>query len=1058
MIKALFTFLLSIYSLSAVCQSVLSSGNWHRLATDRYGIYRLSYQKIKQLGINPENARIFHQQKECPVLHRDGYIYFYGVSAHQIHYSPDLGICQITQNVYTGRACFLITDYNTGAANGIITRSAPPAQESVSEGLFTYHHELMTNNLLLSGSRWFGEHFLMSGSQKIRFSCNAKPSGKILVNACVASRSDKEESFVFVSADSEKTVKIPRTYDKGPYAQVSSEVFQLMAQNSENQDITVTFQKNSPSAAGYLDYITIQTTEPLIYRKKQLLFESSASSSGTAHIMVENISDSHIIWDVTEDLPFQLMAKENGFDAETSGRRKFCISSPADALEPEILEKIPNQNIQGLSNVEYLIVTPQIFEKYAVEIARLHPDLNTAVATDQQIYNEFSSGMRDPYAIRNCARHLYNKYGRLKYLLLFGDGSVDNFHDISSNPNLLPTYQSANSLNENGAASFVSDDFYGLLDSGDGEYTGTLDIGIGRLPVKNEDEARSAIAKLQKYLTSAEKNPWRQNILLLADDENYNLHAQHSENIAGIAESARPDLNIRKIYMDAYRQETTSAGDTYPEAKEDLLEALNSGVLIFNYIGHGGMRFFADERILCNDDIDSMKNIDRLPIVVTASCNIGRFDHYDPMTERSDDSPAEHFINNPNGGAIALFTTTREVLASQNHTLNRNLMEELLKPGARLGDVIRISKNKISGDINKLNFILLGDPAIPVALAEPNIRVESVNGIAIEDFHDTLRAMQTCRIGCEISPKDNFGNGTAFITVRDKLRSVSTLNNDGEGVFEYQDFGNVIYKGECTVADGKFSFCLPIPKDISYNPGNLRITMYATSGENISAGYCNSLTMSGSATNATADKNGPQIALSLSAGGQSMQNSLLRIALSDPSGINITGTPGHKITLTVDGESVTDITALYNPAPDSCTHGEILYQLKKLPAGVHSITVKAWDNMNNPSERTITLAVTPDRDLRIYNLCNYPNPFDGETTIKFAHNAPGNVDYTLAVFDTGGRKVWEQKGRLEHGDCAIPLSGRNITAGNGGLYIYVLEITDQEGRTAKDSKKLLFLR
>ncbi len=1057
MIKALFTLLISIYSLSAVCQPVLSSGNWHRLATDRCGIYRLSYQKIRQLGINPANARIYHQQKECPVLHREGYIYFYGVSAHQIQYSPDLGICQITQNVYTDRAGYLITDYSSSAANTVVTRGAASAQLSVSEGLFTYHHELMTSNLQLSGSRWFGETFYMSGSQKIRISCNASPIDKMLVNACVASRSDQVESFVFISADSEKTVKIPRTYDKGPYAQVSSETFQLMAQNSENQDITVKFQKNSPSAVGYLDYITIQTIEPLIYKKKQLLFETPASSSGTSHFVVENISESHIIWDVTEDFPFQLMANKNGFDAETSGRRKFCISSPADAYEPEILEKIANQNIQGLSNVEYLIVTPQIFEKYAVEIALLHPDLNTEVATDQQIYNEFSSGMRDPYAIRNCARHLYNKYGKLKYLLLFGDGSVDNLHDISSNPNLLPTYQSENSLNENGITSFVTDDFYGLLDSGDGEYTGSLDIGIGRLPVKNEDEAKTAVRKLQKYTTLAEKNPWRQNILLVADDENNNLHAQHSEAIASIAESARPDLNIKKIYLDAYKQESTAAGDTYPGAKRDLIENLHSGTLIFNYIGHGGMRFFADERILCNEDIDNMKNIDRLPIVVTASCNIGRFDHYDPATEKSEDSPAEHLINNPDGGAIALFTTTREVLASQNHALNRNLMEELMKPGARLGDVIRNSKNKIPNDINKLNFILLGDPALAVNLPEPNIRVESVNGTAIDDFADTLHAMQICKLKCKIDPKDNFGAGTAFITVRDKRRSISTLNNDGEGIFEYQDFGNIIYKGECTIDDGQFIFEFQIPKDISYNPGNLRITMYGQNGENVSAGYCNSLIMSGTATNAEDDKIGPQIALSLLTDGNGLQNSLLKISLSDQSGINITGTPGHKITMTY-GDSETDITALYNPAPNSRTHGEILYQLQNLPAGVHTITVKAWDNMNNPAERTITIAVTPDKDLRIYNLGNFPNPFGEETTIHFAHNAPGGVEYILRVFDAGGRKVLDQKGRLEHGDCSLRLTAGEMNAAKNGFYIYVVEIIDSEGRTAKDSKKLLFLR
>lgn len=1067
--KAILSIFILFTSISAVCQSVLSSGTWYRLSADRDGIYRISYQKIRQLGIpNPEKARIFghprgmlplicrpgsgEDLRECPTIHRGGYIYFFARSANGQKFSNDLGINVIEQNIYTDRSSYFITGIQTGTPSDMPAESPVPATKTISEGLFTYHHEEMINNLQMSGRRWFGEHFYMSGTERIKFSCNSAPTGKVRISACVAARSSQPEFFTISTGAADTTINLSRVYEGGLYADVRTATFDMAASASENQTLEVSFRKLSPGAVGYLDYITMQTCEPLIYRKKQLIFEINNSTGETAEIRIANLTAKHIVMDVTDDGPTLMSPAEGCFSAARNGRRRYCVTSESDAMEPAYEGIVPNQNIHGLSGIEYLIVTPEIFYPYALEIAGLHPDLKTAVATDQQIYNEFSSGMRDPAAIRDCARHLYKKDGRLRYLLLLGDGSVDNRHNTPKNTNLLPTYQSESSLNENGIQSFVSDDFYGLLEDGEGEYSGTLDIGVGRIPVKNEEEAATAAAKLRTYLSADTHSQWRQKMLLVADDENNGIHMRQSETISGIISENRPEIDISKVYIDAYQQESTSAGDTYPGATRDIIRSLEDGVLLFNYVGHGGMRFFADERILCNYHIDSLKNSRNLPIVITASCNIGRFDNYDAVTGTYEDSPAEHFMNNAHGGAIALLTTTREVSSISNHVLNCHIIEELAKPGARLGDVIRNSKNLTTGDMNKLNFILLGDPAIPISLPGYGISIESING----STPDTLHAMQSYTVKCKIDPEDNFIGGNAFILIRDKLETRRTLNNDGEGIFEFADYGKILYRGRCTVSGGRFEFTFVMPKDINYTPGAIKISMYAADGKNHSAGYCNNLILSGSAETQNSDNSGPQIALAMES---TAEGQILRITLTDDSGINITGTPGHQICLYTDGGEIpVDITPMYMPKSDSHTSGEIAYQLGNLAEGVHTIRVKAWDNMNNASERGITVAVGCNPELGIYNLRNYPNPMAGSTTVSFAHNAQGTVKYTLRIMDGLGRSMGAVSGELAGGEGAIQLTANNLPGLRSGICIYVLEISDSMGRTARDSKKLLILR
>ncbi len=144
------------------------------------------------------------------------------------------------------------------------------------------------------------------------------------------------------------------------------------------------------------------------------------------------------------------------------------FSKPIVTAAKSDLGDVPNQNLHGIGPTQMLIVTHPLFREAADSIALFHQqkdNMTVQVVTTNQVYNEFSSGANDVSAIRDFAKMVYDRstssHDRLKYLLLFGDGSYNNLSQAEGNSNFIPTYQSDNSLNT--SSSYVSDDFFGFM-------------------------------------------------------------------------------------------------------------------------------------------------------------------------------------------------------------------------------------------------------------------------------------------------------------------------------------------------------------------------------------------------------------------------------------------------------------------------------------------------------------------------------------------------------------------------------------------------------------------
>ena len=630
-----------------------------------------------------------------------------------------------------------------------------------------------------------------------------------------------------------------------------------------------------------------------------------------------------------------------------------------------------------------------------------------------------------------------------------------------------------------------SDDFFTLLEEGEGEAEGTEDISVGRLPVNDTTEAGIVVRKIARYMNNIEQSDWKNVVCLVADDEDNNTHVVDAENLEKIISTEEQDIFVSKIYLDAYEQITSSTGQSYPGVNYAINQQINSGCLIFNYIGHGSENGLASERVIKTEDIAMWTNKNRLPLFITATCEFSRFDDAEKnaftqtMIEKK--SAGEKVLLNENGGAIALMSTTRIVYSSLNYNLNRNIFSFAFDKDSegkslRLGDIIRLAKINVGGDTNKRNFSLLGDPALRIGLADDgNVITDSINHKNVFELTDTLKALSLVTISGHI--ENNYGaefsgfNGTISPVVYDKPSENSTLGNDGGSTIKFKMMDNILYRGKCEVNDGKFEFTFVVPRDINYEFGNGRIRYYAYDGENDMSGSFSEIIVGGFSTFIVSDTIGPVIKLFMNDtlfrnGGITGTLPTLLARLEDPSGINSSGYAiGHDIVAVIDNDQNRSfiLNNYFETDMGSYTKGSITYPLIDLSAGRHTITLKAWDNLNNSSRQSINFTVKTEETFLVNNLKNYPNPATSSTKFTLEHNRPGKLMHiTIRIFDGYGKLIKLIETESVSDGYQLPSIEWDCRNGNGqkvakGLYIYSIEIRTDTGERARDSGRVMIL-
>ena len=860
------------------------------------------------------------------------------------------------------------------------------------------------------------------------------------------------------------------------------EVFNL---TSGNVNLNINYSKPAPSSQGWLDYLVLNARRNLIMTGSQMHFRD-IQTVGTGNITefkISGVQQGLSVWDITDtknakSISGEITGNLLSFNYATDNLVNFIAFNGNSYLKPHVVGNVPNQNLHGLPQTDFIIVSYPLFVSQAQQLATHrsnHDELRSIVVTPEQIYNEFSAGKPDIAAIRNFVKMFYDRAvsetDLPKYLLLFGDGSYNNIDDDASNTNLILTYQSENSLRP--TQSFVTDDFFGLLDDDEGEYSGMLDIGIGRFPVNTVSQAQTVIDKILRYENQENKGDWQNYIAFIGDDGDNNIHMQQADFLAEYVNGNYPYFNIDKIYLDAYPRVSGSGGQRYPDANRAIQNRINKGTLLVNYTGHGNELRLAHENIMDISDILSFQNKYTLPVFMTATCEFSRFDN----PQRT--SGGETLLLYPNGGAVALYSTTRLVYATPNFFLNQRFYQYIFHENEgtyyRLGDVMRLTKNSSGTGINKLNFTLLGDPSMQLAIPRHEIKITEINGIPVSATPDTLKAMGKYTVKGEIEwngTKAGNYNGHVFPTVYDKIQTVTSLSNDGNPPFVFDTRNSIIYKGKSTVQNGAFSFTFYVPKDIRYHLDTGKISLFSKGNEGEAKGAFFDFLVGGTADDIPDDKQGPAIELYMNDknfvfGGTTNENPVLLAFLSDSTGINTVGSGiGHDI-VAILNENTNDPIVLndfYVGEVDDFQAGSIEYPFVNLEEGNYSLRLKAWDVLNNSSEEYMEFVVAESAKLALRNVLNYPNPFTNYTFFHFEHNQPGtSMDIIIQIFTISGRLVKTiEISSFSAGfkPDPVPWDGLDDFGDKigRGVYLYRLKVRSESGQIAEKYEKLVILK
>ena len=1022
---------------------------------------------------------------------------FWGESPNVIRQDSVTGRLGHTINPYSDTTFYFLT---IGAEPGrrMVSRVANSGGSSVSAVSSFMHYtyrETEQTNRVQSGRDWLGEFFGVTVEQTFSFDTPG-----LIANVPVVITSS-------VVADALATTQFQVKFNGQPLGNQpinalsgyrydrkgleNRRVFTATPNAAEtNLRLTLTYDKaGQTAAAGYLNFLGIQTQ-----RELRPYAEPTLAWLTPGRYTLRQVTTGLKVWDVTT--PTQPISQSITLSASeaiwaNSSKGTYAIFTDAQFRQPVSLEALANQNVRVEATPNLLIIVPSAFRAEAERLAafrRSHDGLTVLVVTTRQVYNEFASGQPDPTAIRDVARYFSRKTpDKLRYLLLFGDATFD-YRNISGMmnaaqmANTVPVYESRESLHP--VLSYSSDDYYGFLKDSDGEWTETnegdlrLDIGVGRLPVKSANEARTVVDKLIRYASDKTlAGDWQTKVSFVADDGDSNIHQNDADQLARNVET-QTSFRTQRIFTDDFVQESAPGGQRAPGVNQAIKKALDEGRLIINYAGHGGESGWAEEQILTLSDILSWRNR-RLPLFVTATCTFGRYD--DPNVN----SGAELALLSRQGGAIGLLTTTRPVYANTNFLLNEAFYRSVFTPVngqmPRLGDVLRDTKNNsLSGPLNR-NFALLGDPSMRLAYPEAQVTVTKLNGrIVGADRPDTLRALQTVTLDGEIrNPVTQQAltdfSGQVKLTVFDKATSRTTRGTESSPM-NYRSFTSTIFTGQVAVTQGRFRLQFTVPKDIDYTLGPGRLYAYAVRSDSLleASGQYTNLMVGGSEVQLSLDTQPPSMTLSVvgAAVGTDAQPRVagpsvtLRIDLSDNLGINLARTGlGHELTAQLTNNPAIVLNDNYVAVGNEGRLGTALYTFDNLTPGEYRVRVKAWDVNNNSTEGALTFVVSEQPALAIQSVRAYPNPMVEQTTLELTHNRPGDaLNWTVQIYDRAGRLLRQQTGQCDECPETVPLGQWDGKEDSGnliinGLYIYRVQLrATSDGTNAQASDRILRIR
>ncbi|TYB79409.1 type IX secretion system sortase PorU [Bizionia myxarmorum] len=1131
---------------SAITNSVLSSGSWYRFQVDKSGVFIITRRFLEQLGINidsvdPRTIKLFGnggrmipyansapypmdlQENAVRIIgesdgyfHDGDYMLFYAEGPNGYDVARNTNI-----NIYNTATTYYI-NISSGNGKRIQSMIQPSGAPDMMINTFQdyQYHEVDEYNLASVGRRWFGDRFGIETTKTFDFSFpNLVTSLPVRLKAYVASTSEITTTMALnVNSAAIANLVIPSVTN----STLASEAIYNNNISVASPNLAVTLEYNNggnPSALAYIDYISLEATRELTYAGKPFTFRNRAvaGASGIGQYTMTNAAQVNEIWEITDLYNIKALKNTNAnpiisFTSNLGTLRNFAVVASGGYHEPTLISNpyVSNLNLKGsifnnaqgvFQDVDYIIITPANLYSQAERLAQINRNqynLNVKVVKLADIYTEFGPGVQDIGAIRNFVKYVYDNASapekRLKYLCLFGDGSFDYKDRVSNNTNIVPLWHAYDSFNL--TSSFVSDDFYGMMDANEGnmQTSDKLDIAVGRVLADSPQRANELVDKVASYYIESSYGNWRNNVVVISDDvdEGWEKDIQLTTNTIGDNISlAKPFINVTKIHTDAYIQESSAGGDAYPSVTTAITNAIESGVLVVNYFGHGGEDGLAKERIFTKPDAQNLNNVCKLNCFVTVTCEYTRFDN--PMRPTA----GEYTYWNKTGGAIGLITTTRQIFVSVGISFNIILEEYLFSFNANddydddeypsMAEALRLTKTNpaISGIGQRRLVFFIGDPAMKLAIPKPSIRLTKVNDVPVNQATPPLKALSRAKLTGEVT--DQTGNvitdynGVLSVNIYDKKVQRTTLANDrireaGQLIkMNFETLGATIFRGQASVTNGKFEFEFIVPRDIGIPEGNGRVSFYAKKNNSLddqSGANSTAVIIGGLNQNAPEDAIGPVIKLYMNdenfvSGGITNESPSLLVKLEDENGINTASGIGHDIVAILDGDETNPyiLNDYYQTEIDDYQKGTANFPLRNIQPGLHTLSLKAWDVYNNSSISEIQFVVhNENQSLVIENVLNYPNPFVNYTEFWFNHNSSDALDVSVQIFTVSGKLVKTLNGQTNSSECCgkgtsalsrdIVWDGRDDFGDKIGKGVYIYKLTVRSPLLNKSVEKI----
>ncbi len=437
-------------------------------------------------------------------------------------------------------------------------------------------------------------------------------------------------------------------------------------------------------------------------------------------------------------------------DSISQRKEYFALSNTTYLKVDSIKAKIPSYLRNAGNGADYIIIKHNKFNSIAQRLKTLRekslPDSaitapRVYIADVQDIYDEFSYGILDPYALKYFVEYAFQNWTApaALYVTLIGDMSHDYRHLLkSSRINYVPSipYHSTEfgySPSDNSIAAISGDDI-------------TPDLAIGRLSIEEVSEGNIILDKLEKYPADDSKQ-WKQTVALFAAGVNSTDAAELGFNSANLY---LQDAFIKPASMrtkNVFRYPTTSNEIPYQGGVVEMRDAINSGAVLLNYYGHGASSQW--DLTFYSDDIYLLENEGRLPVILNPTCFTASFDDENIF--------GEQFLKVPNKGCIGFIGCSGITHWEAGRIINEQIFKEIFADRNYIsGKAFQYAKAAspqtgfYADQIALLTY--LGDPALQLTF--PKLTDYAIHENDILPASSTLLTNEETRIKVKLN---NFG-------------------------------------------------------------------------------------------------------------------------------------------------------------------------------------------------------------------------------------------------------------------------------------------------------------